>query len=224
MVLEALIFLVVITFGYRMMDSKLDISEQNIIAYKGQVEELELKNGELIKVRDSYILEKNELQEMFDMSKKEVRDLQNKLNSSLAYISKLEADVRIDTIREVKDSIVYINSTDRDIHFKYSDDWFSLDGLTKMRGMESLTELYNVRMTVPLQIGLTDMKQLFVTSPNPYVSFTDIEGAFIEGSNLYPKRKKFNFGVQGGFGLGYDIITKQLTLGPYLGAGIQYNF
>ena len=44
MVLEALIFLVVITFGYRMMDSKLDISEQNIIAYKGQVEELELKN------------------------------------------------------------------------------------------------------------------------------------------------------------------------------------
>jgi hypothetical protein len=99
-----------------------------------------------------------------------------------------------------------------------------MEGMTQLRGPNSNTELYNISMDVPLNIGLSDMYQLFVTSPNPYVSFTNMEGALIEGSKLYPKRKKFNFGVQGGFVMGYDIITKQLTLGPYFGAGIQYNF
>lgn len=222
-VLEALLFLAIISFGYRSMDNKLDISNQNIKAYKGQVEQLELKNGELLRIKDSYILEKNELQEQFDMSKQEIRDLQKKLNSSLAYISRLEANVKIDTIREVRDSIIYINDTDRDVKFKYQDDWFSMEGMTQLRGPNSNTELYNISMDVPLNIGLSDMYQLFVTSPNPYVSFTNMEGALIEGSKLYPKPKRFSMGIQGGFGPGYDIITKQMTLGIYVGFGFQWN-
>ena len=39
---------------------KLDISEQNVIVARGQVEELNLKNGELIAVRDSHITTINE--------------------------------------------------------------------------------------------------------------------------------------------------------------------
>lgn len=222
-VLEALLFLAIISFGYRSMDNKLDISNQNIKAYKGQVEQLELKNGELLRIKDSYILEKKELQEQFDMSKQEIRDLQKKLNSSVAYISKLEANMKIDTIREVRDSIIYINDTDRDVKFKYQDDWFSMEGMTQLRGPNSNTELYNISMDVPLNIGLSDMYQLFVTSPNPYVSFTNMEGALIEGSKLYPKPKRFSMGIQGGFGPGYDIITKQMTLGIYVGFGFQWN-
>ncbi len=222
-VLEALLFLAIISFGYRSMDNKLDISNQNIKAYKGQVEQLELKNGELLRIKDSYILEKKELQEQFDMSKQEIRDLQKKLNSSVAYISKLEANMKIDTIREVRDSIIYINDTDRDVKFKYQDDWFTMEGMTQLRGPNSNTELYNISMDVPLNIGLSDMYQLFVTSPNPYVSFTNMEGALIEGSKLYPKPKRFSMGIQGGFGPGYDIITKQMTLGVYVGFGFQWN-
>ena len=222
-VLEALLFLTIISFGYRSMDNKLDISNQNIKAYKGQVEQLELKNGELLRIKDSYILEKKELQEQFDMSKQEIRDLQKKLNSSVAYISRLEANMRVDTIREVRDSIIYINDTDRDVKFKYQDDWFSMEGMTQLRGPNSNTELYNISMDVPLNIGLSDMYQLFVTSPNPYVSFTNMEGALIEGSKLYPKPKRFSMGIQGGFGPGYDIITKQMTLGVYVGFGFQWN-
>lgn len=222
-VLEALLFLAIISFGYRSMDNKLDISNQNIKAYKGQVEQLELKNGELLRIKDSYILEKKELQEQFNMSKQEIRDLQKKLNSSVAYISRLEANMKIDTIREVRDSIIYINDTDRDVKFKYRDDWFSMEGMTQLRGPNSNTELYNISMDVPLNIGLSDMYQLFVTSPNPYVSFTNMEGALIEGSKLYPKPKRFSMGIQGGFGPGYDIITKQMTLGVYVGFGFQWN-
>ena len=119
-IIEFVIFLGIIVWGYNKMNNKLDVSEQNLKAYKNQAKNLELENGELIRVRDSYILEIDQLQEEFNVSKREVKDLQKKLNSSLAYISKMESNIRIDTINNVKDSIIYIDSTKTNIYFKYT--------------------------------------------------------------------------------------------------------
>lgn len=118
-IIEFVIFIGIIVWGYNKMNDELNISEQNLKAYKNQIKDLELKNGELIRVRDSYILEIDQLQENFDISKQEVKELQKKLNSSLAYISKIESEIKIDTIREIKDSIVYLNGKVDMVLFNY---------------------------------------------------------------------------------------------------------
>jgi hypothetical protein len=223
LIVEAVLFLGIISFGYNLMNKKLDTSEQNLIAYKGKMEQLELKNGELITVRDSYIMDKNQLEEELGVTKKEVKDLEKKLESTLAYISNIESQVRIDTIETVRDSIIYINDSDIDVKFNYSDEWLSFNGLTRIRDTQSNTSLRDVNMKVPLTIGLTDNYKLFIQSDNPYVNFTYMEGAVMDGSNLIKKPRRFGLSVQGGMGVNYDLISKQLGVGPYLGLGIHWR-
>ena len=223
LIIEAVIFIGIISFGYKIMDEKLDISEQNLIAYKSKMEQLELKNGELITTRDSYILDKYKLEEELSISKKEVKDLEKKLKSTLAYISNIESEVRIDTIETVRDSIIYINDSDIDVKFNYSDEWLSFNGLTRIRDAQSKTSLRNVNMIVPLTIGLTDNYKLFIQSDNPYVNFTSMEGAVIDGSKLIQKQRKLGLSIQGGFGATYDILSKGLGIGPYLGLGVHWR-
>lgn len=212
----------VVMFGWMRSnyEHKLDISEQNLKAYKNDIKQLELKNGELIKIRDSYILEKNQLQEQFDLSKKEIKELEDKLQSAIIYISKIESNIYIDTIKCIQDSIIFVHDTIPNIYFKYKDKWLEFNGMTKYK----TTELYNISMDVPLTIGLTNDYQLFVGSDNPYVNFSSIEGAAINNSKLVPKKQYWSGGIQCGVGFGYDLITSRLTLGPYFGIGMQYNF
>lgn len=223
LIVEAVLFIGIISFGYKIMDKKLDTSEQNLIVYKGKIEQLELKNGELITTRDSYLLDKYKLEEELGITKKEVKDLEKKLESTLAYISNIESEVRIDTIETVRDSIIYINDSDIDVKFHYSDEWLSFNGLTRIRDTQSNTSLRDVNIRVPLTIGLTDNYKLFIQSDNPYVSFSSMEGAVIDGSNLIQKQRKFGLSVQGGIGVNYDLLNKNLGVGPYLGLGVHWR-
>ena len=67
--------------------------ENNIKALVDTVQVVELRNGNLMYENQLLILEKNELQKYMDVSKAEIRDLERKLNSQLAYINKLKADI-----------------------------------------------------------------------------------------------------------------------------------
>jgi hypothetical protein len=223
LIVEAVLFLGIISFGYKVMNGKLETSEQNLTAYKGQMEQLELKNGELIATRDSYILDKKNLEEALNVSKSEVKELERKLNSSLAYIANMESQVRIDTVTIVKDSIIYDEGDIAQIHFDYDDDWFGVKGTTDLTGPEITTSLYDIKMYVPIQWGMTDNYKIFVKSDNPYVSFTNLDGAVIDGSKIIPKQRKFGLSVQGGFGVNYDLIKKNLGVGPYLGVGVHWR-
>lgn len=223
LIVEAVLFIGIISFGYKVMNGKLETSEQNLIAYKGQVEQLELKNGELITTRDSYILDKKQLEEALDVSKSEVKDLEKKLDSSLAYIANMESKIRIDTVTIVKDSIIYDEGDIVQIHFDYDDEWFGVKGTTDLTGPEITTSLYDIEMYIPIQWGIMDNYKIFVRSDNPYVSFTNLEGAVIDGSKLIPKQRKFGLSVQGGMGVNYDLISKNLGVGPYLGVGIHWR-
>lgn len=199
------------------------IHEQTIQAYRDSVRTLQLKNGELISAKYSYILEIEELETQFDLSKKEVKDLQKKLKSNLAYISKIESKVILDTIYMVKDSIIY-RTDGIDATFGYKDNWLSLNGVTSIQNNTSTTKLFDIQMYTPLKVGLTNDYQIFVQSDNPYLNITDIQGAAINKSILVPKKKRFGFGIQAGFGAMYDITNKKAALGPYMGAGVHYNF
>lgn len=223
LIIEAVIFIGIISFGYKIMDEKLDISEQNLIAYKGKMEQLELKNGELITVRDSYIMDKKQLEEELGVTKKEVKNLEKKLESSLAYISNIESQVRIDTVTIVKDSIIYDEGDIAKIHCDYQDEWFGVKVTTDLTGPEITTSLFDITMDVPLKVGLTDNYKLFIQSDNPYVNFTSMEGAVIDGSKLRQKQRKLGLSIQGGMGMNYDLISKQLGVGPYLGVGVHWR-
>lgn len=223
LVVEAVLFLGIISFGYKIMNGKLETSEQNLIAYKGQMEQLELKNGELISTRDSYILDKKNLEEALEVSKDEVKMLEKKLESSLAYIANMESQIHIDTVTIVEDSIIYDEGDIAQIHFEYDDDWFGVKGTTDLTGPEITTSLYDIKMYVPIQWGMMDNYKIFVKSDNPYVSFTNLDGAVIDGSKLIPKQRKFGLSIQGGFGVNYDLLKKNLGVGPYLGVGVHWR-
>lgn len=221
--IEAAIFIGIIMFGINYYNNQLDISDQNLKAYKGQLEQVEMKNGELVAIRDSYVLKTKDLQEQFDLSQKEIRDLKRKLGSSLAYIAELESNIKIDTIVTIKDTIIY-KDKETDIRFLYQDDWVSFNGLTSLKNNTSSTRIFNMNMDVPLKFGISDDYQIFVQSNNPYVNFTNLEGAVIDGSKLKPKKTRFNWGFQIGFGISYDIFDKDYSIGPYGGIGAEVNF
>ena len=55
-------------------------------------------------------------------------------------------------------------------------------------------------------------------------SITNIEGAVIDGSSIRPNKKKCNFSIHAGIGVHYGLFGQQVDVGPYVGAGISYNF
>ena len=222
-IIEALIFIGIIMFGISYYNKKIDTYDQNIKAFKGSIEQLELKNGELISTRDSYILKIKDLEEYIGVTEKEVKDLKKKLGSSLAYISRLESNIKVDTIVTIKDTIIY-KDRETDIRFNYKDQWISFTGQTLFDNKTSNTKLFDLNVYSPLTVGLTDDYQIFVKSPNPYLHFTDIEGAVIDGSKLKPKKTRFNWGFQLGFGVSYDIFEQNYSIGTYGGIGVEVNF
>ena len=222
--IEATVFITILMIGWNYYDGRLDKSEQNLRVYRGQVAELELKNGDLVTARDSYIAKTSELEDLLNISRKEVRDLKNTLGSKIAYISKLESQISTGPIIIQKDSIVYIEKSKIESHFKYNDEWLSFKGITKIDGDVGSTQIDGINIFAPLKVGITNDYQIFVQTPNPYITFNEIEGAVIDGSKFAPKKKRFSWGIQVGFGAMYDVIKKDIAVGPYGGLGAEFNF
>jgi hypothetical protein len=228
---EAIIFIVIIMGLYRYMSNKLDISDQNLQAAYGTIEQVTMRNGELLSVRDSHIATINDLENKLNITTKEAKELQRNLNSKIAYISELESRVQVDSIVTVRDT-VYVTVTDDSTKkmiasFHYDDHWLSLNGeneYTFGENYECKTILRNITMRTPLTVGLTNDYQIFVKSENPYVHFTSIDGAVIDKQKLRPRKQKFNWGLQFGVGAMYDVWHKQVAVGPYGGVGVAVNF
>lgn len=226
---EAVIFIAIIAGVYGFLSNKLDISEQNVIAARGQVEELTLKNGELVAVRDSHITTINELDGLLKITTKEAKELQRKLDSKIAYIGELESQTRIEYIETVRDSIIYVSDSTKHakVPFHYKDNWLSLKGennITVDGAIDCKTTLSNITLNTPITVGLTNDYQIFVKTDNPYVRFTDIQGAVIDKQKLRPRKKRFSWGLQVGAGVMYDVWHKQVAVGPYGGLGVELNF
>ena len=224
MLIEAIVFITILMVGWNYYDGRLDKSEQNLRVYRGQIADLELKNGDLVTARDSYIARTSELEDLLNISRKEVRDLKNTLGSKIAYISKLESQISTGPIIIQKDSIVYIEKSKIESHFKYNDEWISFKGITRIDGDVGSTQIDGINIFAPLKVGITNDYQIFVQTPNPYITFNEIEGAVIDGSKFAPKKKRFSWGIQVGFGAMYDVIKKDIAVGPYGGLGAEFNF
>ena len=204
---------------------KLDIANNNIAALTDTVHTYQLKNGELMYEKQGYILEKEELEKYLEISKGEVKDLEKKLGSALATISKLKGQIRVDTI-VTHDSIYLDQDSVYHNKFKYEDKWLALNGIStfSFNPFSAKTTINNISMDVPLKVGMSTDNKWFVTSENPYVNFTSVEGANLAPSN----KKRFTLGVHVGVGpsFGYGILgTSGGTVyhGWYFGAGVNVS-
>ena len=217
--------IVVLLMSTTCTKQKLDIANNNIAALTDTVHTYQLKNGELMYEKQGFMLEKEKLEKYLEISKSEVKDLEKKLGSALATISKLKGQIKVDTI--ITHDSVYLDQ-DSVYHnkFKYKDKWLSVDGTStfSFKPFNANTTINNILMDVPLKVGMSTDNKWFVTSENPYVNFTSVDGVNLAPSN----KKRFTLGVHVGVGpsFGYGILgTSGGTVyhGWYFGAGVNVS-
>lgn len=223
-ILEALVFIGIIIGICHNFNIKQKTVDQNIHAYQNHINELVLENNDLLTYRASYIVKEKELTNTIDILKSEKKDIEKKLHEKIAYISNINAYIKMDTVYIVKDAIYIKDSIFTNIEFDYNDKWMTLKGNAHYKNNKYNISLYDINIPAPIKTGLTNDYTIFIESSNPYLTITSIEGAVIDGSNLYKKPKRFNFGIQAGFGPTYGLINRQFDIGIYLGIGIEYNF
>jgi len=197
--------------------------KHNYEVLQDSMEVIETKNGELLFENGSLILEKNELEDALDITKQQVKDYEKALGSKLAYISKLEAELAVKDTLTITEVVHDTLANSYLMH--YADKWLKFDESFSLKNpYDPIMKVFNIKMDVPLKVGIGDNYRIFVTSDNPYFNVTSIEGAVIDGSQFAKKQPRWSFGIYGGFGLNYDIIHKTFGAGPQIGAGIGYRF
>lgn len=199
--------------------------EQNWKAAHDSVKYYEMKNGEIMAEKAGYILTIEQLEQELGISKSEIKDLQDKLKSKVSVITKVETKTVVDTLEfETERVIVQRDTITKEINniigtFSHNDEWLAMRGQFQWTPEKTSTTLQNLTMNTPLKVGMTENNTFFVSTPNPYVTITSVEGA-----TLNPKKqKRFGIGLQVGVGMQYGLINKQIDFGPQIGIGLNYN-
>lgn len=222
-IIEFLIFLFILTSINNCNQERIEKLDQNLTAARDSIEQVMLINGNILSERDAYIVKTKQLEEVLKISKEERKDIEKKLNDKIAYIAKIESNIRVDTL-EVHDTVTVKDSSTISISFNYKDEWLNFSGGTYYKNGKSKTQIFDIDIPTPLKVGLTDDYTIFVESGNPYLNITNIEGAVIDGSSLYENRPRFHIGIQAGIGVHYGLFGQKVDVGPYAGVGITYEF
>lgn len=224
LLIEALVFIGIL-FGMKSCDNtKLDLSEQNYKAAKDSIETLCLSNGDLLYEKSLYILKEKDLLNELEITKEELKELKKKVGDPVV-ITKIESQIKYDTIYTTKDSIIYApDSTIQQIKFQYNDEWLALEGETNIDNNQSKTQINNINVPVPLKVGITEDYNFFATSSNPYLTITDIEGVIVQDKSLNQQKKRWSHGISLSVGPQYNIINRNIDIGIQLGYGIHFNF
>jgi hypothetical protein len=204
-------------------NSDIDTYKNNIKSLTSELDSTKLKNGFMMYTMQSLILEKDELEKYLDVSKKEVKELERKLDSKVKYIASIEGKVTIDTL-VLRDSVYIDPNGNMSLYFEYSDKWITLGGHSTPTTFDDYyTILDTLSMNVPLQVRLTDGRKIFVKTKNPYMNITDIQGSYIEESELRRFVKRFGICFYMEWGVQYGVIHQTFDTGPQIGLGVYYR-
>lgn len=180
----------------------------------------------------------------------EVRDLKKQYNDLYEEYQKLKKDkplVITHTVVETRvDSIYLPTSVSEDgktLMWNWHKDidknnFVHIEGETKLDSIfnESTTLMKSLRVGSDLYVDFISNPdypstlQVIARSNNPYVSIMNTEGTVIDPlkhpafkaiSNK--NKKKWGIGIQVGYGVGYDMLNKNISAGPYVGIGISKN-
>lgn len=223
---ELLLFLFITGTMSRYNSNKVDVLENNIIAYKDSLKTVSLKNGELLSYKQILILDNEAMRQELGITKKEVKDLEKQLDSKIAQINRLTSKIELkDTVYMKSDSVYMVSDDISTKIFKWSDNWTSLTAnITGKSIYESNLSLYDISMKVPIELGVTNDYKIWAKSTNPNVIIEDITSVTLYGSKIYPKPKRLHHGISLGFGINYGMLSKQLDFGPSLIYGLTYSF
>lgn len=200
---------------------KMDKYENNYAAAKDTIEYYKMKNGELMAEKQMYIMNEKELREQLGLSKDEINDLKKKLGAGIKTITKVETRVVIDTI-VMQSEPIYVDKDTLSGRFSFTDNWLAMNGRINYGRGNLTTTLDNATMSVPLTVGMSDDYKYFVSTNNPYVTITEINGVVNE--KMIPKKKHWGIGINVGPGVYYDFKSKNIGYGIGAQIGINYNF
>lgn len=224
-VVEALLFLAILGTVVRCSNDKIERLENNIGAYKTEMEVVKTQNGELMATRQSLMLTEAELREELSISKSELKNLKKTLADDIAYIAKLETMVAVPDTIYMKGDTVYIKDDYTIKLFEWEDDWTTLGAEVYGISLETAElSIFDVSMNVPLEFGLTDGYKVFVKSPNPYVKFQELNSVVVTGSSVKEKPKRFHHGITVGAGVHYGLSHMNWDFGPGVMYGFTYSF
>ena len=196
-----IIILIIGLFGWCIhLRNQLDISNQNLYTSQSKIEQLQLENGKIVSIRDSYIVSNKELKEQLELSNKEIRTLKKRLGEKPNVITKIETVIERDTLKLFKQIDYY----------SYKDDWMSFNYNPQYQSVTDFS------MKTSINIGYTNDK-VFVYSDNPYLNINTVE-------NFKREEKHWNFGFHFGIGLNYGLINKRVDVGPTVSVGVNYKF
>lgn len=194
--------------------------EHNLIAQINDIEYYKGKNEELVAQQQIFIASQKELELLNE-------DLSNQLKSMK--VKNVEQALRIeglinnpprDTVWHVNNDTIYIDkSVNITNPFDFSNEYRVLQGNAFISdgnlGLNIDKDIIKFDYTAAFKDG-----QLYITSDNPYVQYSNITGVQMPKQ----KKKRWNIGIYGGFGIHYDMPTKSFGYGPQLGGGVSIGF
>lgn len=204
------------------LKSDLEISNNNLTASMSEVSVLKKENGDLLYQRQSYLTTIDELEEYLSISKKDIKSLQRSLDSKISYISKLEGEISIASNSKSRDTVVVYKDSSISFKFDVRDEWYRLRGSSHVKDKIATTTIDSLYIPTPLQVGLTDKWEIFVTSDNPYITFPSITGAVIDKSKYVTRPRRWSVGVYAGMNMGMNL-NGGWYVGPGVGIGIGYR-
>lgn len=224
-VVETLLFLAILGTVVKCSNDKIERLENNIGAYKTEMEVVKTQNGELMTTRQSLMLTEAELREELDISKSELKNLKKTLADDIAYIAKLETMVAVPDTIYMKGDTVYIKDDYTIKLFEWEDDWTTLGAEVYGTSLETAElSVFDLFVDVPLEFGLTDGYKVFVKSSNPYIKFQELNSVVVTGSSVKEKPKRFHHGITVGAGVHYGLSQQNWDFGPGVMYGFTYSF
>lgn len=194
-----------------------DKIEHNWNAARDSIRYWQDEQGNWIAQKSLYILTQENLEDALVEYQDHVKELEKRLGEKLDYITELEGQIGlVDTI--------YMETDTTDHTFRYEDSWIRLAGAS-WEDRVRLDELY---LPVPLTVGVTGSREFLISTPNPYVHFTSIQGAIIDPLVREDKKRRMHerwmIGVMIGPGLYYDFVHEGMGAGIGFQVGVGYRF
>lgn len=194
--------------------------EHNIEAIASEAEQYKGKNGELVSQQQILIGDMNTLKIANEDLHNRLKSMEVKNAEQALRIEGLIRNPQRDTVWHVNTDTVYIDrSININRRFDFSDRWRTLNGNVFVSdgnlGLNIDNDIIKFDYTAAFKDG-----QLYITSDNPYVQYNNITGVQVPKQ----KKKRWNIGIYGGFGIHYDMPSKKFGYGPQFGAGVSVGF
>lgn len=197
-----------------------ELLEHNITAITSEAEQYKGKNNELVQKQQILIGDMNSLKVANEDLYNRLKSMEVKNAEQALRIEGLIRNPKVDTVWHINTDTVYI---DRNINitrqFDFSNKHRTLNGNVFLAdgnlGLNIENDIIRFDYTAAFKDG-----QLYITSDNPYVQYNNITGIQVPKQ----RKKRWNIGLYGGFGIHYDMPSKKFGYGPQLGAGVSVGF